>query len=245
MRVRAFGIAIVAVLSGCAEIQTVCPAGTEAKRRIYSGGAEAEWCRRPDGVHQGPEVRYYESGDRMIEGAFLDGVRQGEWHYYAADGSRVPWRRDRWEDGALVGKKVETPPRAANQPAIDPLAPTSSNIIKLASADPGLGRKARDDELPTFTSWYDDGKPRVEGHYDLDGLRTKTWRFWAPGGVVVRAVTYDAGVRHGSFREWHPNGRSKTEGEYEDGERAGRWRRWDENGGLLADQVYERGMLPP
>ena len=117
-------------------------------------------------------------------------------------------------------------PAAAETRTPDAPAPT----VKLASADPGLGRSARegrDGELPTFTSWYGDGKPRVVGQYDRDGLRTRTWRFWHEGGVVVRAVSYDAGVRHGSFKEWYPDGRPKTDGAYVDGERDGRWLRWD------------------
>jgi antitoxin component YwqK of YwqJK toxin-antitoxin module len=235
---------VVALAAGaCSEIQTVCPSGTEARRRIYSGGGEAEWCHRDDGVRQGAEARYYESGRKMLDGAYLDGVRHGDWHYYVADGAA--WRRDRWEDGALVAKKIDLPPAPPNGAAIDVLAPTESNIIKLASADPGLGRSARDGDLPTFAVWYGDGKPRVLGHYDRDGLRTGTWSFWNESGRLAREVTYDAGVRQGAFREWHANGRPKTDGAYAVGERDGRWRRWDEGGRLVADQMQGRVMLPP
>jgi antitoxin component YwqK of YwqJK toxin-antitoxin module len=229
---------------GCYEIRTVCPAGTEARRRIFSGGGESEWCHRPDGVRQGGETRYFESGAAMLAGAFLDGVRHGEWHYYTVDGRT--WRRDRWEDGALVAAKVELPQRPPNGQAIDVLSPTESGVIKLASADPGLGRAARDADLETFASWYGNGKPRVLGRYDLDGLRTREWRFWHEGGAPAREVTYRAGVRDGSFREWYASGRARTDGAYADGERDGRWRRWDAEGRPVADQIYGRGvMLPP
>jgi hypothetical protein len=241
-----FAIAVVvATVGACAEIQTVCPEGTEARRRIFSGGSEAEWCHRDDGVRQGPEVRYYESGDKMIEGGYLDGARHGEWRYYAAGDPQRPWRRDRWEDGAVVDKKVDLPPRAPGGPPVDVLAPTDSLIIKLASADPLLGRAARADELPPFAVWYADGKPRVLGRYDRDGLRTGTWRFWYEAGGLAREIDYDGGVRHRVFREWHGNGQPKTDGAYADGERDGRWRRWDEPGRLASDQIYARGMLPP
>jgi antitoxin component YwqK of YwqJK toxin-antitoxin module len=239
----AFALGAGLTLGGCTVIQTECPVGTEVQRRIFSGGAEAEWCHRADGVHQGPEVRYYESGARMIEGAYLDGVRHGEWHYTTHDG--LVWRRDRWEDGALVEKHVEPPLARPNAAAVDVLAPTDSMIIKLASADPTLGRAARADQLPPFAVWYTNGKPRVLGHYDRDGLRTGTWWFWHEDGQVARQVDYDAGVRHRMFREWHEGGRSKTDGFYIDGERDGHWRRWDAEGRLLADQDYGHGMLPP
>jgi MORN repeat variant len=237
------GVGLALVGTSCAEIQTVCPMGTEARRRIFSGGSEAEWCHRDDGVHQGPEVRYYESGARMIEGAYLDGVRHGEWHYYTSDGSL--WRRDKWEDGALIAMKVDLPQGAPNTGHVDVLAPTDSMVIKLASADPTLGRAIRESDLPAFAVWYADGRPRVFGHYDREGLRTGVWRFWYEGGGLAREVSYDAGVRHRIFREWHASGQPRTDGFYIDGERDGRWRRWDEAGQQVRDQTYTRAMLPP
>jgi hypothetical protein len=233
--------ALTASPAGCADVQTLCPGGTLVTRRILSGGSEAEWCRREDGVRQGPEVRYYESGARMVEGEHLDGVRHGLWSYYPSSGP--PWRQDRWEDGALVAKELRAPsPLPAGG---DPLAPTESGIIKLASADPLLGRTARARELAVFAAWYGNGRARVRGQYDGEGLRTGTWRFWYEDGQLTREVDYDGGVRHRAFREWHPNGRAKTDGFYLDGERDGRWRRWDQTGHLVADSVYARVMLAP
>lgn len=236
-------VGVVAALWACAEIQIVCPEGTGPQRRVFSGGAESEWCHREDGVRQGLEVRYFESGAKMIEGAYLDGARFGEWHYYTSDGPA--WRRDRWEDGALVDKKLDLPPRGPNQPAVDVLAPTTSLEIKLASADPVLSRTVRENELPAFAVWYGNGKPRVLGHYDRDGYRVRTWRFWYEGGGLAREIMYDAGVREGLFREWHEDGHPKTDGAYVDGERDGRWRRWDEAGRLLSEQTYTHAMVQP
>jgi hypothetical protein len=242
--VRLLALALVPALTSalaCADFRAVCAEGTAAKRRVFSGGAEAEWCRRDDGVRQGPEIRTYESGVTMIVGAYLDGVRSGEWRYFRADGAE--WRRDRWEDGALVDVKIEL---ASDSPR-DPLAPTDSLIIKLGAADPTLERVLRADELPAFAAWYGDGKPRVLGRYDRDGLRTGTWRFWYESGGLAREIDYDGGVRHRLFREWHPSGKPKTDGAYDAGERDGRWRRWDDGGRLVSDHVYGRGggMLPP
>jgi antitoxin component YwqK of YwqJK toxin-antitoxin module len=243
----AIGIALPGLLSvgtpGCTGFQTECPLGTEAQRRIYSGGAETEWCHRADGVRHGPEARYYESGAPMIGGGYFDGVRQGEWRYLTHDG--LVWRRDRWEDGALVDKHVDQAGAPSNAAPGDVLAPTNSMVIKLASADPLLGRASRADELPPFAAWYANGKPRLLGRYDHEGLRTGTWWFWYEDGQVARQVDYDAGVRHRTFREWHTGGVSKTDGFYINGERDGHWRRWDGQGRLVADQEYGHGMLPP
>lgn len=239
----ALGLALVVALDACVGIQIICPAGTEGQRRIFSGGAEAEWCHRDDGVRQGLELRSYESGGKMLLGAYLDGARFGEWAYYTKDG--VEWRRDRWEDGALVAKTITLPETSPNLVAVDVSAPTDSLVIRLAAADPTLGRAVRDADLPSFAAWYGDGKPRVLGRYDGEGFRTRVWQFWLEGGSLAREVTYDGGVRDGAFREWHANGRAKTDGQYAAGERDGRWRRWDETGRLVADQTFTHAMLPP
>jgi antitoxin component YwqK of YwqJK toxin-antitoxin module len=239
----ALGLALVLGVWACADIQVVCPEGTGAHRRVFSGGAEAEWCNRPDGVRQGLEVRYYENGAKMLQGAYVDGARFGEWQYFPNQGPA--WRHDRWEDGALVEKKIEPPPRGANEGPVDPTAPTMSIMVNLGSADPTLGRTVRENELPVFAVWYGGGKPRVFGHYDRDGYRTRTWQFWYESGGLSREVTYDMGVRHGLFREWHDNGQPKTDGAYDNGERDGRWQRWDDAGKLVSDRNYARGMVVP
>jgi hypothetical protein len=224
---RALGAA--ALLAGaCAAPYTQCPEGTDVTRRILSGGSEAEWCHREDGVRQGPEVRFYESGARMVEGAYLDGVLHGVWRYYFNEGS--VWREDRWEDGALIAKRID--PRAArlSPEQREALGPTSSGIIKLASADPLLGRTARQRGGGVFETWYPNGKPRMSGHYDGDGLRTGTWRFWYESGGLAREVDYQGGVRHRAFREWYESGAPQTDGFYIDGERNGVWRAWDRSG---------------
>jgi hypothetical protein len=239
---RLVACAAALVVLGCAGFSAVCPQGTAARRRVFSGGAETEWCYREDGVHQGPELSFYESGRAMTEGGYVDGARSGDWRYYMANG--WAWRLDRWEDGAILEKRIAMPERTPGGPPVDVLAPTDSMQIKLASADPLLGRTVRAEELPSFAAWYPDGRPRVLGRYDADGLRTGTWRFWYEGGGLAREVDFDAGVRHRMFREWHPNGKAKTDGGYDAGERDGRWRRWDETGKLVSDQVYGHAMVP-
>ena len=79
-------------ISGCATARTTCPLGTELSRRIYSGGAEAEYCHRPDGIRQGPETRYYESGAEHVSGEYVDGTQSGVWRYRFSNGRNWrPW----------------------------------------------------------------------------------------------------------------------------------------------------------
>ena len=92
-----------------------------------------------------------------------------------------------------------------------------------------------------FVQRYDNGRPRVAGDYDADGLRTGIWRFWYEDGRLAREIEYLAGAREHAAREWHPNGAPATEGFYVAGEREGRWRWWNAQGKLTEEAAYSAG----
>jgi antitoxin component YwqK of YwqJK toxin-antitoxin module len=233
-------VACVVGMLGCATGRTNCPGGTELTRRIYSGGAEAEYCHRPDGVRQGPEIRYYESGAEHVSGEYVDGAQSGVWRFRFSNGRN--WRAERWDDGALVGKTVDPEVARLTPEQLEALGPTSSNIIKLTSHDPRTFRESREGG-GTFIVRYDNGRPRVAGDYDAEGLRVGVWHFWNEDGKLAREVEYLAGIREHAAREWHPNGAPAVEGFYVAGEREGRWRWWDANGRLTQELAYSAGSL--
>ena len=227
------------VVGGCAVGRTTCPLGTSLARRIYSGGAEAEYCRRPDGVRQGAETRYYESGVEHVAGEYVDGTQSGIWRYRFSNGRN--WCAERWDDGALVAKTVDPAVAQMSQAQLEALGPTTSGIIKLTSHDPRTYRDARESGGGNFVDRYPSGRPRVAGDYDAEGLRTGVWRFWYEDGRLAREVEYVAGIRERAAREWHPNGAPAAEGFYVGGEREGRWRWWDAKGGVAREAVYSGG----
>jgi hypothetical protein len=227
------------VLGGCATPRTLCPLGTELARRVYSGGAETEWCRRPDGVRQGPETRYYESGAELAAGEYVDGAVSGVWRYRFNDGRN--WRADRWDDGALVAQTIDPAVARMSPEELDARGPTVSGIIKLTSHDPLLARVAREDAGVSFLGRYANGRLRAAGRYDVDGLRTGIWHFWYEDGRPEREVEYLAGVRERAARSWHPNGQPAAEGFYQAGERDGVWRWWDGGGRGLGETIYRDG----
>ena len=208
-------------------------------RRVYSGGAEAEWCRRPDGVRQGGETRYYESGAELASGGYVDGAQSGVWRYRFNDGRN--WRADRWDDGALVSQTIDPAVASMSQEELDARGPTTSGIIKLTSHDPLLERLARDSPGASFVGRYANGGLRAAGRYDADGLRTGVWRFWYEDGRPEREVEYLAGVRERAARAWHPNGQPAVDGSYLAGERDGVWRWWDPSGRPLGESTYNAG----
>jgi antitoxin component YwqK of YwqJK toxin-antitoxin module len=226
-------------LGACAAPHTTCALGTDLVRRVYSGGAEAEGCRRPDGVRQGAETRYYESGVELASGEYIDGARNGVWRYRFNDGRN--WRADRWDDGALVAKTLDPAVGQMSPEELDARGPTTSGIIKLASHDPLLARLARESPGTSFVGRYANGRLRAAGSYDVDGLRSGIWHFWYEDGRPEREVEYLGGVREQAARAWHPNGQPAAEGFYLAGERDGLWRWWDANGRLLGEAAYRDG----
>jgi uncharacterized protein len=229
-----------AVVGGCATGRTTCPLGTTLARQVYSGGAETEWCRRPDGARQGPETRFYESGAELASGSYVDGAQSGVWRYRFNDGRN--WRAERWEDGALIQLTIDPAVGHLSPGELEALGPTSSGIIKLASHDPIPGRETREVGDATYVSRFPNGLPRVAGSYDAAGLRTGVWRFWFEDGRPSRELEFLAGVRERAAREWHPNGTQAADGSYLAGQREGRWRFWDQRGQLTTDVFYRDGV---
>jgi antitoxin component YwqK of YwqJK toxin-antitoxin module len=227
------------VLGACATPGTLCPDGTTLTRRIYSGGAETEWCRRPDGARQGPERRYYESGVELASGDYVDGAQSGVWRY-RFNNSRN-WRAERWDDGALVQATIDPAVARMSPDELAALGPTTSGIIKLAAHDPLPGSETRDAPGATFVSRFSNGRPQVAGSYDALGLRMGIWRFWFEDGRPAREIEFLGGVREHAAREWYPGGNPAAEGFYVAGARDGRWRFWDQRGQLTADVFYRDG----
>jgi uncharacterized protein len=231
---------VLTVAGACASGRTTCPLGTALGRQVYSGGGEAEWCRRPDGVRQGPEARFYDSGAELASGGYVDGAQSGVWRYRFNDGRN--WRAERWDDGALIQSTIDPSVARLSPAELEALGSTSSGIIKLTSHDPIPGRETREAPGATFVWRYPDGHPRVAGSYDAAGLRTGVWRFWFEDGRPSRQLEFLGGVRERDAREWHPNGTQAADGAYVAGRREGRWRFWDERGQLTADVFYRDGV---
>ncbi len=229
--------------AGCATPRTTCPLGTDLARQVFSGGAEAEWCVRPDGARQGPETRFYESGAELLSGAYVDGTQSGVWRYRFNDGRN--WRAERWEDGALLQTTVDPAVARMSPDELAALGPTTSGVIKLVSHDPIPGRETREIPGATFVSRFPNGRPRVAGSYDADGLRVGVWRTWFEDGRPALEIEYLGGVRERGAREWHPNGTPAAEGSYLGGLRDGRWQFWDERGQLTGERWYGSGASVP
>ncbi|HSS38527.1 MAG TPA: hypothetical protein VLT58_07145 [Polyangia bacterium] len=237
-------LALLAVAS-CATSRTLCPFDTTVARHVYSGGGDAQWCRRADGVRQGPESRIYENGVEWVSGAYVDGAQSGLWRYRFNDGRN--WRAERWDDGALLAVTVDPAVARMTPSELAAVGPTTSGVIKLAARD-----AIATTGVNPIVAHYADGAPRLAGAYDAEGLRTGIWRFWHPNGRLAREIEFAGGVRDRGAREWYENGVPAADGFYAEGVRDGHWRFWDAAGRLVREIDYGAaspagpgtGMLP-
>ncbi|MFL5305448.1 MAG: toxin-antitoxin system YwqK family antitoxin [Polyangia bacterium] len=225
--------------AGCAPSRALCPGETTVARHVYSGGGDAQWCRRPDGVREGPESRVYENGVESISGMYVDGAQSGLWRYRFNDGRN--WRAERWDDGALLAVTVDPAVARMTPSELAAVGPTTSGVIKLAARDPSAAAAVN-----PIVAHYPDGAPRLAGAYDAEGLRTGIWRFWHPNGRLAREIEFAGGVRDRGAREWYETGAPAADGFYAGGVRDGRWRFWDAAGsGREITYATDAGVVSP
>ncbi len=230
--VAALGLAL--CTGACPASRNLCPADTSVARHVYSGGGDAEWCRRADGVRQGPESRIFENGVESAQGGYVDGAQSGVWRYRFNDGRN--WRAERWEDGELLAVTLDPAVARMTPGELAALGPTTSGVIKLAAHDPTAAGEGRQVILR-----HPNGGPRLAGAYDSEGLRTGLWRYWYPNGRLAREIEFAGGVRDRAAREWYENGAPAADGFYAGGRRDGRWRFWDTRG-VVREITYPVGV---
>ncbi|HXU64581.1 MAG TPA: hypothetical protein VN962_22935 [Polyangia bacterium] len=229
-----FGALALVVAVGCTPPRVACPADTTLARHVYSGGGDAEWCRRADAVRNGPESRFYENGIESVAGEYADGAQSGVWRYRFNDGRN--WRAERWEDGALLAVTVDPAVARMTPTELVAVGPSTSGVIKLAAHDPTPPGPARQ-----VVEHGPGGAPRLAGAYDAEGLRTGVWRFWYPNGRLAREIEFAGGVRDRAAREWYDTGAPAADGFYAGGLREGVWRFWDARGRLIREVTYRGG----
>jgi antitoxin component YwqK of YwqJK toxin-antitoxin module len=163
-----------------------------------------------DSVPDGDWTGWYDNGQMMFTGHFIDGIRVGNWKIWGFNGKECP--------DSLFEVKTDT----VGLPSVIQILDTLEHNVVLAglidfypnhcikSAGPVKGNK----KYGRWTVWYDDGTLWSEGEfkYDVsDGLRTV----------------------------YYPDGRKYYEGRYLLGEKMGQWTFWNERGDVISQTTYK------
>lgn len=158
-------------------------------------------------------------------------------------GARGPAARraSRGADGGVDGGPAGRPPGAgAGSGGADHTAPRS------ARSHPGRERELLERD-PSPEHWIEhqstwpDGSLEARGHV-LEGERVGEWELYAPGGVLLEVISYEAGVRHGSWRAYAESGALVGSGQYEGGLRNGSWVLYYSDGGVRERGEYRNGL---
>lgn len=77
--------------------------------------------------------------------------------------------------------------------------------------------------------WYDNGLPKMKGHY-VQGNRDGRFTWWHSNGNKQLDGAFREGQKTGRWVWWHSNGMKSSEGTYEDDIPVGVWTWWNDKG---------------
>jgi antitoxin component YwqK of YwqJK toxin-antitoxin module len=87
-------------------------------------------------------------------------------------------------------------------------------------------------------SWFESGKPRHEGVYNMD-KKHGMFTYWHANGQMAATGEYKDDKPIGAWVWWHENGVKSAFGEYRDGFLYGQWRWWAQDGQLAKQKTYD------
>lgn len=117
------------------------------------------------GVKQGLWTQWYANGQKNIEGIYQDGWEQGQWTWWYDNGRKR--EEGIYENGKRQGRWV---------------------------------------------GWYTNGEKLDEGNYQ-GGKRQGLWTWWHSNGQINLEVSYEGGEISGALVKWLENGEKEFEGE--------------------------------
>lgn len=104
----------------------------------------------------------------------------------------------------------------------------------------GIEYYRRDTLHGTYSRFYNDGKPMIEGAYE-DGFFHGLWLFFDAYGNVIGKADYVYG--NGVQRAYYPNGKLKLESPYKNNLQHGTEKHYNAQGELERIIVYEEGEM--
>ena len=115
-----------------------CPSASSRRAFEYASGGSTEWCVDTNGLRQGPTRSYYSNGRLLFSGEYIDGAVNGTATHYLNDGT--VWRRDKWEEGALLEMWVNPETMALSREQLIERGPSGEATTsgRRLSADPKI-----------------------------------------------------------------------------------------------------------
>lgn len=172
-----------AVLSLLASMLLMTACAQRIERRNESGQLERSG-QLVNGLRDGPWVHYHADGSKQSAGVYVRDVQEGEWTWW-------------YPDGAMEMR--------------------------------GSFRNEARDGL--WTLWHPDGSLRAQGHFER-GFEAGLWSFYTVGGVLERRGWYERGQMVSRWTIHDAAGAVKATGHYNAGVMTGPWLTRDSSGAM-------------
>lgn len=172
------------------------------------------------GKHHGKSQEYYPSGKLMIEGYYDQGIQEGTWTLFRADGTIQ--KQERWKGG-----KRDSLWRWFNK---------DGSILRESLFENGNGTSygtchRETDDFVCAESTFVAGELSGKVWYMKRDKRLRYEEMWLAGTIQESRIFYPDSV----------GGGLASEGFWKDGKREGIWRNWYANGVLMDSLTYVNG----
>ncbi|HTQ37804.1 MAG TPA: toxin-antitoxin system YwqK family antitoxin [Pirellulales bacterium] len=170
-------------------------------------------------VNHGPYTSFYLSGEKLEEGNYVDGKKDGAWHMWYPNGQEA--KVENYIDGQLDGHWTLFTDKGVQQSEVSYKAGQRDGRWIVYGEDGKQIREQTDyrDGKPDGTSiaWNADGKKTSEMHFErgqLNGTQTQ----WFPNGQMSKQVEFKDGKLNGKLIQWNDKGEKLLEQDYADGQ---------------------------
>jgi len=193
------------------------------------------------GLRQGKWQDFYESGNILAEGNYINNVKNGSWKYYFENGN-LEQQGDYDNQGRAKGKWT--------------WFYTDKNVRRVESFFEGLSQGMMTeyslDSTIMLQGEYVDGNKqglwlenvngyRDEGEY-LEDMREGIWKSYYPNGNTYFEGKFVDDIADGKHIWYYENGQTLTTGNYSMGLYNGEWRYFDEDGKLFLTVEFNKGI---
>ena len=211
----------------------------------------------------GRRIDLDEKGNRTADGIIRNGLPEGDWQFYSADGKLAA--ETKMEAGRMTGPQIlfnaDGRQRAFNtlvdgrrQGPATLFHPDGSVSDNLNYADDKLDGSAQGwwpGGMPRYTAtwkngmlegpsleYFPSGAKRSEASYVL-GKKDGIARTWGEDGVLLVEESWKDDQRNGLVREFYPDGRLKVETDFKHGKKHGLFRSYAVDGSLATTGTFQ------
>ncbi|HEY2827450.1 MAG TPA: toxin-antitoxin system YwqK family antitoxin [Pirellulales bacterium] len=171
-------------------------------------------------VNHGLYSSFYLSGQKLDEGNYIDGIKDGQWKLWHENGQLAKTEN-------YVGGKLE-----GQWSMFDPKGVKRNDVSYKAGKRDGK-----------WITYGDDGKQIREQVEYRDGKLNGTNTQWDADGKKTVETHFENGQLQGLQESWFPNGQLSRHAEFKDGKPNGTLIRWNEKGEKLLEEKYADGKL--